>query len=227
MKVACFVNPLVQTSGPGFNYGGVQALVELLQPLHREARCECALITGRWFKDWARQNGKTHLLNGLRTVWLDELSLSNVADATTLEDFFALLGRRKPTNADSFLAWLLERYLVPATLLANGRWFRDYLQRRLNAARSATDPVDAFVPTADADHLMEAWIIKAREPPRMTSLQREDDASTAELFAELRALRREARAAQLDKLAYNGPTSSFKASVGTASSPYALSRRVI
>ena len=75
MKVACFVNPLVQTSGPGFNYGGVQALVELLQPLHREARCECALITGRWFKDWARQNGKTHLLNGLRTVWLDELSL--------------------------------------------------------------------------------------------------------------------------------------------------------
>ena len=153
--------------------------------------------------------------------------LSNVADATTLEDFFALLGRRKPTNADSFLAWLLERYLVPATLLANGRWFRDYLQRRLNAARSATDPVDAFVPTADADHLMEAWIIKAREPPRMTSLQREDDASTAELFAELRALRREARAAQLDKLAYNGPTSSFKASVGTASSPYALSRRVI
>src|SRR5262249_7712822 len=104
------------------------------------------------------------------------------------------LRKHRGAYADSFLAWLLERYLVPATLLANGRWFRDYLQRRLNAARSATDPVDAFVPTADADHLMEARIIKAREPPRMTSLQREDDASTTELFAELRALRREADA---------------------------------
>ena len=72
MKVACFVNPLVQASGPGFNYGGVEALAQLLQPLRREARCECMLITGGWFKDWARQNGKAHLLTGLRTVWLDE-----------------------------------------------------------------------------------------------------------------------------------------------------------
>ncbi len=75
MKVACFVNPLVQASGPGFNYGGVEVLAKLLQPLDREARCDCMLITGRWFSDWARQNGKAHLLTGLRTVWLDELLL--------------------------------------------------------------------------------------------------------------------------------------------------------
>jgi hypothetical protein len=75
VKVASFVNPLVQASGPGFNYGGVEVLAKLLQPLDREARCDCMLITGRWFSYWARQNGKAHLLTGLRTVWLDELLL--------------------------------------------------------------------------------------------------------------------------------------------------------
>jgi hypothetical protein len=62
------------------------------------------------------------------------------------------------------LAWLLERYFVPATLLADGCWLRNYLQRRLDAARSAINPVDAFVPTAEADRLMDAWTIKAPAP---------------------------------------------------------------
>ena len=51
MKVACFVNPLVQARGPCFNFGWVEALAKLLQPLHRRARCECMLIAGSWFKD--------------------------------------------------------------------------------------------------------------------------------------------------------------------------------
>jgi len=456
VKVACFVNPLVQASGPGFNYGGVEVLAKLLQPLDREARCDCMLITGRWFSDWARQNGKAHLLTGLRTVWLDELllyrrirelgalptaldqtahqaddteqpalriiaemvaphvngfepdiiigfagqanylaklwpaalrlqieqsyfgrdpypvsfyfdhlgtharsaikrvgglklaypvtsdgrtlvstfraqmaaafnsldpfrsndfrsrfdrlcllplqisnafsfdglvnyrtqfeylydvlaaapkdvgvivtehpqgepvlrrsgpfsnidtlgrtfpntifldefrryqspaqflvprvdgvwsvsssvgyqallfnrllgsppstELSNVADATTFEDFFGRLGHHKSTNVDAFLAWLLERYFVPATLLADGCWLRNYLQRRLDAARSAINPVDAFVPTADADRLMDAWTIKAPAPLTMTSPQWQNDASTAELLANLQAVQRE------------------------------------
>jgi hypothetical protein len=38
--------------------------------------------------------------------------LSNVADATTFEDFFGRLGHHKSTNVDAFLAWLLERYFV-------------------------------------------------------------------------------------------------------------------
>ena len=75
MKVACFVNPLVQARGPCFNFGWVEALAKLLQPLHRDARCECMLIAGSWFKDWARQNQKGALLTGVRTVCLDELAL--------------------------------------------------------------------------------------------------------------------------------------------------------
>jgi hypothetical protein len=456
MRVACFVNPLVQASGPGFNYGGVETLAKLLQPLRREARCECMLITGGWFKEWARRNGKAHLLTGLRTIWLDELllyrrirdlgefpialdravhqaddaeqpalrviaevvarnvngfepdiiigfagqsnclrklwptalrmhiergyfgrhpypvsfyfdhlgthagsaiarvgglkltypvtsdgrvlvsrfrsqmaatfnaldpfrctdlrsrcdrvcllplqvsnefsfdglvnyrtqfeylydvlaaapkdiavivtehpsggpilrrsgpssnidllrrtfptmifldefrryqsssqflvprvdgvwsvsssvgyqallfnrllgsppstELSNVSDATTLADFFGQLGQHKPANVEPFLAWLLERYLVPETLVTDGRWFHDYLQRRLDAARSATSPIDAFVPTADADHLMDAWIAKASGPLTIKPLQWHDDPSIVELLANLHSVRRE------------------------------------
>jgi hypothetical protein len=117
--------------------------------------------------------------------------LSNVADATTLGDFFARLGHRRSSNvdADNFLAWLLERYLVPASLLTDGRWFHDYLQRRLDAARGTSDPIDAFVPTADADRLMDAWIVKTPPPLMMTSPQGEDDPSVAELITNLKAVR--------------------------------------
>jgi hypothetical protein len=118
--------------------------------------------------------------------------LSNVADATMLEDFFARLGHRRSTNvdADNFLAWLLERYLVPASLLTDGRWFHDYLQRRLDAARGTSDPIDAFVPTANADRLMDAWIVKSPPPlMMMTSPQGEDDPSVAELITNLKAVR--------------------------------------
>jgi hypothetical protein len=85
---------------------------------------------------------------------------------------------------------LLERYLVPGTLLADGHWLRDYLQRRLDAARSATDPIDAFVPTADADRLMEAWTVTPR-PLMMAPRQWEDDPSIAEALATLHAIQRE------------------------------------
>ena len=455
MKVACIVNPLVHTRGPCFSYGRVEALIKLIEPLRREARCECMLIAGTWFKTWARQNGKADLLTGLRTVWLDELllyrriselgelptaldqtalqddaehpalrviaevlarkvdgfepdivigfageanylaklwptalrlhvergqfgrdpypfsiyfdhvgtharsaigrigrrkladlitpdgrmlvsafrsqmaaalgaldpfcchnfrsrfdrlcllplqisnefcfdgmvnyrtqfeylydvlaaapadvgvlvtehpngepilrrsgpisnldalggtfpnmifldefrryqspaqflvprvdgvwsvsssvghqallfgrilgsppstELSNIADETTFENFFARLGKRKSPNPDTVLAWMLERYLVPAPLLSDGRWLHDYFQRRLDAARSALDPIDAFVPTADADRLMDAWIVKTPARVTMTSFQWEDDSAVAELHATLHHLRRE------------------------------------
>jgi hypothetical protein len=89
------------------------------------------------------------------------------------------------------VAWLLERYLVPATLLTDGRWLCDYLQRRLDAARSATDTVDAFVPTADADRLMDAWALKGLPPLTMALPQWEDDSSIAELQSNLHEIRRE------------------------------------
>ena len=455
MKVACFVNPLVRAGGLCFDYGAAEIFAELLQPLHWDAQCECMLITGGWFKDWVQQNGKGHLLAGLRTIWLDGLllyrkirelggrpaaldevghqadldhpalrvlaekvarsvngfepdiiigfagqanhlgklwpnalrlhiergwfgrypypvsfyfdhlgthgrsavakinglklnypvtsdgrtlvsafrahmiaafnlldpfkshnfrshfdrlsllplqisnefsfdglvsyrtqfeylydvlaaapkdvgviitehpsdepvlrrsgpnsildalrrtfpniifldefrryqsasqflvprvdgvwsvsssvgyqtllfncvlgsppstGLSNVADASTFEHFFARLGRGKLANVEPFLAWLFERYLVPATLLSDGRWLRDYFQRRLDAARSSIDPIDAFVPTANADRLIDAWVIKTPRFPATPRHQWQDDPSIAELLAHLDALRRE------------------------------------
>jgi hypothetical protein len=117
--------------------------------------------------------------------------LCNLADATTLQDFLARLGDRKPVGADSFIAWLLERYLVPSTLLTDGRWFHDYLQRRLDAARAAVDPIDAFVATADADRLMDAWIVKAPRSAAMAFTRPEEDPFVAELRSQLHEMRRE------------------------------------
>jgi hypothetical protein len=117
--------------------------------------------------------------------------LADVAGATTLQDFFARLGERKSADVDAFLAWLLERYLVPAALLSDGRWLHDYLERRLQAARSAADPIDAFVPTADADRLLDAWTVTVPRSLAMTPLQSGDDPSVTELLANLHEARRE------------------------------------
>src|SRR4029077_20400639 len=48
--------------------------------------------------------------------------------------------------------------------LSDGRWLCDYLARRIDAARNASDPVDGFVPIADFDHLDWAWIKNAPIP---------------------------------------------------------------
>jgi hypothetical protein len=121
--------------------------------------------------------------------------LSSVADATTFEGFFDQLGSRTSRNVDAFLAWQLERYLVPASFFNDGRWLRRYLQRRLDAANSATDPIDAFVPIADADRLMEAWVTKAPKPELRSYAWPVDD---AELFEACR--HRDALVRELDAL---------------------------
>jgi hypothetical protein len=114
--------------------------------------------------------------------------ISYVADATTFETFFDRLGQRQPNNADAFLAWLLERYLVPATLFRDGRWLSDYLERRCDAARSAVNPIDGFVATADADCLIQAWLAQAPEGPARASQHWEEDSRLAELLADRAAL---------------------------------------
>jgi hypothetical protein len=88
--------------------------------------------------------------------------MSGIADATEFQDFIGRLGQ--PANADAFLAWQLERYLVPEVLFSDGRWLHGYLERRIDAARRGADPIEAFVPTADSDRLMEAWIAQAPRP---------------------------------------------------------------
>jgi hypothetical protein len=65
MRVACYVHPIVHTLGPCFHHVWTEAFAGMLRSLHREAGCECLLITGRWFNSRA----------GLRTVRLDEVSL--------------------------------------------------------------------------------------------------------------------------------------------------------
>ena len=50
------------------------------------------------------------------------------------------------------------------SLLADGRWLNDYFEPRILAARTANDPVDAFVPIADINRLEQAWVGSAPSP---------------------------------------------------------------
>jgi hypothetical protein len=57
---------------------------------------------------------------------------------------------------------------------------RRYFERRLDAAQYAYDPIDAFVPIADMERLMEAWISQAPIPkalPFVSPIRREIDAA--------------------------------------------------
>lgn len=120
--------------------------------------------------------------------------LAGAAHATDFASFFANLGRVVPESRDGFIGWQLERYSVPSSLLSDGRWLLDYFLRRMEAARTAHDPLDAFVPVADADVLMDAWVARAPQPvalplgatDRVEALR----VKLAELRAPLRALGR-------------------------------------
>lgn len=113
--------------------------------------------------------------------------LAGVAHATDFAGFFANLGRAEPESRDGFMTWQLERYMVPSSLLADGRWLRDYFLRRMEAARAAQDPVDAFVPIADLERLMDAWVARA---PRPVALPFRSPDAVEFLRAQLSALRR-------------------------------------
>jgi hypothetical protein len=119
--------------------------------------------------------------------------LAGIAHATDIAEFFARLQPqdREPNVPDrtAFLAWQLERYVVPEALLADGRWLHDYFARRRDAARSA-DPLDAFVPIADPARLEEAWMARAPKPaaiPFADPLQRVLQSTSWRVTAPLRA----------------------------------------
>jgi hypothetical protein len=90
--------------------------------------------------------------------------LAGIAHSTDFADFFARLGREAPQSREAFLAWLLERYVVPESLWADGEWLDAYLRRRLAATRAAADPIASFVPIADTERLRRAWIDQAPDP---------------------------------------------------------------
>jgi hypothetical protein len=118
--------------------------------------------------------------------------LAGIAHSTDFADFFARLGREAPQRRDAFLAWLLERYLVPESLWHDGAWLDAYLQRRLAATRASTDPVASFVPIADMDRLRRAWIKEAPDPvaepfrsPAITAQLAESGSAVEAIAAEL------------------------------------------
>jgi hypothetical protein len=90
--------------------------------------------------------------------------LAGISRTTKFAEFFEILGRVPPQSRDAFLAWQLERYVVPQALWSEGAWLDDYLRRRIEAARTANDLVEAFVPIADPARLEQAWIRQAPRP---------------------------------------------------------------
>ena len=89
--------------------------------------------------------------------------LAGIAHATTIEQFFERLeAPAEPQN--DFLAWQLEHYWIPESLFSNGAWLSNYLQRRREAVQTESDPIRAFVATADIAQLQEAWIDCAPQP---------------------------------------------------------------
>jgi hypothetical protein len=75
MRIAAYVHPIVHSLGPEFNHSWLEILAQILQVLRHEAGNECMLITGAWHYRWARENGRTDILEGLRVAALDEVSL--------------------------------------------------------------------------------------------------------------------------------------------------------
>jgi hypothetical protein len=124
--------------------------------------------------------------------------LAEISHTTKFAEFFETLGRAPPQSRDTFLAWQLESYVVPQALWSEGAWLDDYLRRRIAAARTTNDLVEAFVPIADPARLEEAWIGHAPRPVAeryapQDGLQREIDSlkkSQDGLLREIDALRR-------------------------------------
>ncbi len=88
----------------------------------------------------------------------------NVAHNHTPAEFFANL--RHTASAEDqlpFLAWHLDRYLVPEALLDNGNWLLQYLDARRMAILGASNPLDAFVPIGDPEEIRRAWNLKPRK----------------------------------------------------------------
>ncbi|MBN6209037.1 polysaccharide pyruvyl transferase family protein [Ralstonia flatus] len=88
----------------------------------------------------------------------------NVAHNHTPTEFFANL--RYTASAEDrlpFLAWHLERYLVPEALLDNGKWLLQYLDARRTAILGASDPLDAFIPIGDSNEIRAAWNLRPRK----------------------------------------------------------------
>lgn len=96
--------------------------------------------------------------------------LRNVAHNHSPDHFFENLNK-KPDDRLSFLAWYLDKYLVPSKILKDSERLYDYFERRLTAVRSAATPEAGFVTIAPNEILRDAWIIpqSSDEPDTWTT----------------------------------------------------------
>ncbi|MDN5536196.1 MULTISPECIES: polysaccharide pyruvyl transferase family protein [Comamonas] len=91
-----------------------------------------------------------------------ESFLKNVAHDQDIKKFFDNLKKKDPpADRLNFLAWYIERYAVPESLFNDGKWFSNYIERRIKAIESATKPEDGFVPIASPDVLRKLWLNSA------------------------------------------------------------------
>lgn len=111
--------------------------------------------------------GYQALLWGKRLGTTSQTHLRNVAHDLSLRSFARnVLSGEKPGDHEEYLAWYLQHYAVPQPLLRDPALLRDYLQRRVAAARTEAQPSPAsFVPVAPAGAMKDAWMgAFAREP---------------------------------------------------------------
>lgn len=104
--------------------------------------------------------GYQALLWGKRLGTTAQTHLRNIAHELTIPAFGRNLLSAEPcANHDDYLAWYLQHYAVPQTFLSDALWLRDYLHRRLVAAREEAQASPAsFVATAPAGLLRDAWL---------------------------------------------------------------------
>jgi hypothetical protein len=102
-------------------------------------------------------------------VWIDILGrMSQVLHRPAGRKCMLISGarfmRRVADPATPFLAWMLERYLVPVSPWAQGTWLDEYLRGRLAASRAIEVPIASFVPIAYSGRLRRARIDEAPAP---------------------------------------------------------------
>lgn len=124
----------------------------------------------------------------------------NVAHDHTPTEFFANLGNdAPPEDRLPFLAWYLENYLVPAPMLDDGNWLRQYLSDRRTAILAATDPMDGFVPLGTPDAIRKAWNAGQHRGPAGRWMDKETEALQRQAKADILLAKSENQAAAIRK----------------------------
>jgi len=195
--------PVIKRSGPGRNLDYLRRTFPnmLFLEAFNSYRSPSQFLVPRVDGVWSVSSNVAYqaMLFGRLLGTPPSTHLAGISHTTKFAEFFEIVGRVPPQSRDAFLAWQLARYVVPQALWSEGAWLDDYLRRRIEAACTANDLVEAFVPLARPSRLEEAWIGQAPRPvaepyePPQDGLLREIDAlkkAQNSLRQEIDALRR-------------------------------------